>query len=524
MSKPIVPVSGTLKGLLMLMASIHPAADAQIELAHAGEARAVIVADEWVPETTGAFRQLSVSSGEKELLGETFEGATGQSIETRGWTSVEGAYVVSHDGEEAGYSARARSPGSPQFAAVSDKKLSRPHTVTEDAPLTLEYVLARPAGTSHESWAHAGVHTESGERWAHGIHVARGGAVSFEFAAEGADPDRVPLPGEAGRVLDLKMELRPTTVRWYWRNHGSGEPYRRCQEGTIAGPVTIAGVRISTMNHLGDSKRDLAGIRQNAATGDLKKYLDAVTGAEFAIAPVSEVPEGMTRILVGDSHHARALASDVDWDSLGTDDIVIKTVGGDLVLAGGQPRGTVYAIYTFLQDALGCRSWAPGAESIPSQPNLTVPAMDIVYRPPFNMRVHAGTYGATHEARVWHRMSFDVNYDWTTHSFPKLLPPSEHFLEHPDWYMYCKEDGSEDERYSYLYTLSALEREQDRSTGLRVDPPVCGSRPADPAPAGAAVPEQRGGRAGDYRQRPGRVGTRLSGLGVSAENCVGPSG
>ncbi len=451
---------GFLTGLLVLMASIDPAAHAQIELAHAGEARAVIVADEWVPEATAAFRQLSVSAGEEgDLLGETFEGATGQPIETRGWTNVEGAHVVSHDGEESGYSARPRSPGSPQFAAVSDKKLSRPHTVTEDAPLTLEYVLARPADTSHESWAHAGIHTEGGERWAHGVHIARGGDFSFEFAAEGADPDRVPMPGEAGRVLDLKMEMRPATVRWYWRNHGSGEPYKRCQEGTIAGPVTITGVRISTMSHLGDSKRDLAGIRQNAATGDLKKYLDVVTGAEFAIARPMEVPDGVARILVGDSQHARALAPDVDWDSLGTDDIVIKTVGNYLILAGGQPRGTVYAIYTFLQDALGCRWWAPGAASIPSQPNLSVPPMDVVYRPPFNMRVHAGTYGATHEPRVWHRMSFDVNYDWTTHSFPKLLPPSEHFLEHPDWYMYCKEDGSEDERYSYLYTLSALERE-----------------------------------------------------------------
>ena len=456
----LAPILGSFNGALVLAASIHPAAHAQVELAHGGKARAVIVADEWVPETTAAFGQLSVSTPkEEDLLRETFEGTVGQSIGTRGWTNVEGAYVVSHDGKELGYSARARSTDSPQYEAVSEKKLSRPHTITEDAPLTLEYVLARPADTSHESWAYAGVHTENGKRWVHGIHIARGGAVSFEFAAEAADPDRVPMPGEASRVLDMKMEVRPTTVRWYWRNHGAGEPYKRCHEGTISGPVTITGVRISTMNHLGDSKRDLAGLRQNAAADDLKKYLDAVTGAEFEIVRQMEVADGMARILVGDSHHARALAPDVNWESLGPDDIVIKTVGKDLVLAGGQPRGTVYAIYTFLQDNLGCRWWAPGAVSIPSQPNLTVPAMDIVYHPPFNMRVHAGTYGATHEARVWHRLSFDVNYDWTTHSFPKLLPPKEHFLEHPDWFMYCKEDGSEDERYSYLHTLSYLERE-----------------------------------------------------------------
>ena len=166
---------GLLCGLLVLMAPIDPAAHAQVELAHAGEARAVIVADDWMPESTAAFGQLSVSSGQEEdLLAETFEGSAGQSIEARGWTSVEGAFVASHDGEDVGYSARARSTGSPEFEAVSDKELSGPHTITEDAPLTLEYVLARPADTRHESWAYAGVHAESGERWSHGIHIARG--------------------------------------------------------------------------------------------------------------------------------------------------------------------------------------------------------------------------------------------------------------------------------------------------------------------------------------------------------------
>ena len=57
---------GLLCGLLVLMAPIDPAAHAQVELAHAGEARAVIVADDWMPESTAAFGQLSVSSGQEE--------------------------------------------------------------------------------------------------------------------------------------------------------------------------------------------------------------------------------------------------------------------------------------------------------------------------------------------------------------------------------------------------------------------------------------------------------------------------
>ena len=51
----------------------------------------------------------------------------------------------------------------------------------------------------------------------------------------------------------------------------------------------------------------------------------------------------------------RQLAADIKWNTLGTDDIVIRTVGDDLILSDGKPRGFVYAIYTFLHDTVGCR-------------------------------------------------------------------------------------------------------------------------------------------------------------------------
>ena len=41
----------------------------------------------------------------------------------------------------------------------------------------------------------------------------------------------------------------------------------------------------------------------------------------------------MARILIGDTPAARALVPDVDWETLGTDEIVIRTIGKDRRLA-----------------------------------------------------------------------------------------------------------------------------------------------------------------------------------------------
>ena len=87
----------------------------------------------------------------------------------------------------------------------------------------------------------------------------------------------------------------------------------------------------------------------------MKKYLDQVTAANFDIVSTSTDPKGLTRIFVGNSPLVRQLAADIKWNTLGTDDIVIRTVGDDLILSDGKPRGFVYAIYTFLHDTVGCR-------------------------------------------------------------------------------------------------------------------------------------------------------------------------
>lgn len=202
---------------------------------------------------------------------------------------------------------------------------------------------------------------------------------------------------------------------------------------------------------------DPATQRQRTAVHDLKKYLDQVTGAKFDIVSTSTAPKDLPKIFMGHSPVVRQLAPDIKWDTLGTDDIVINTVGNDLILSGGDPHSTVYAIYTFLQDTVGCRWWAPDAESIPSKPILVVPALNIVYGPPLEARFISSEIARRVEVRMKLRLTFDQNYDPTTHTIGhSLLAHGKYFVQHPDWYMYCKDDGSEATKYTYLYRLKQM--------------------------------------------------------------------
>ena len=46
--------------------------------------------------------------------------------------------------------------------------------------------------------------------------------------------------------------------------------------------------------------------------------------------------------------------------------------GGNLILAGHEKRGCLYAVYSFLQDVVGVRWWTPEDTFIPKKPTLVV--------------------------------------------------------------------------------------------------------------------------------------------------------
>ena len=182
---------------------------------------------------------------------------------------------------------------------------------------------------------------------------------------------------------------------------------------------------------------DEATIVEKTAARELSEHLKLVTGADFRIIAEKGVPaDGKSLIFVG--HTGKAPKKDYKFDA-----ILIKMDGGNLILAGHERRGCLYAVYSFLQDVVGVRWWTSEDTFIPKKPTLVV-ADDLVvsYAPRLISRQvhHREAWPGVFSARMKGNGEITPEYggavqivNWC-HSFYKYLPPEKYFDAHPHWY------------------------------------------------------------------------------------------
>jgi len=180
------------------------------------------------------------------------------------------------------------------------------------------------------------------------------------------------------------------------------------------------------------------------AAGELQHFLREISGAEL---PIGDDRAEMTahEILVGDSAHLRALNEKIDWEGLGSEGFVMRTSGGHLILAGGRLRGSMYAVYTFLEEVLGCRWFTPKVARIPRRERVEVgplnarqvPALE--YREPYYAEAFDADWAARNRmngsaSRLDEARGGKIVYHGFVHTFYSLLPPDQYFQEHPEYY------------------------------------------------------------------------------------------
>ncbi|UCC97793.1 MAG: DUF4838 domain-containing protein [Phycisphaerales bacterium] len=223
---------------------------------------------------------------------------------------------------------------------------------------------------------------------------------------------------------------------------GQGQTVTIAEDGVAKAVIVVAGEATEAEEHAAD---------------ELADFLGQITGAAFDIShdPSGQAPAaGKTRLLVG-TEAAKLAAPGFSIDGLGADGIVIRTVRDDLVLAGGRPQGTLYAVYTFLEDQLGCRWWSSKVSTIPKKPTLTlaelnircVPALE--YRETFWFDAFDGDWAARNKSngnseRLDARRGGKHTYEGFVHTFYPLIRPDKYFKDHPEWFSEIKGKRSHD--------------------------------------------------------------------------------
>ena len=187
-----------------------------------------------------------------------------------------------------------------------------------------------------------------------------------------------------------------------------------------------------------------ATVAERHAAEELASFLEQVTGAKFAIRTGTTVGSSPA-LVVGPGAAARKLAPELDFDGLHPDGIVIEIRGPHLILAGDRPRGTLYAVYTFLEDHVGCRWWSSKAGFVPRKPTLTVPPLHVRYVPPLEYRETfwwdafdpdwaVRNKSNANRARLDEKRGGHITYKGFVHTFNPLVPPKTYFKTHPEWF------------------------------------------------------------------------------------------
>lgn len=244
-----------------------------------------------------------------------------------------------------------------------------------------------------------------------------------------------------------------------------------------------------------------ASVTEELAAQELQRYIKAATGAELPIVagPPAAPGNSILLTLVDDAPGTLAIAP----GALGDEGFAIKTAGDDLYLIGARPRSLLYAVYWFLKDYVGARFYCFDDERIPQLAELRIATIDRTERPAFAYR---GLKGWNPVGTQWHWMSkmgmnyvqssmgfsrrgaieperyrqfvdeknkWDMIWDFGGHYTMALVPPEEHFEEHPEWYSLILSDDQIERLGDDYYS-----RDYDVSDGDRKPVQICSSSSA----------------------------------------------
>lgn len=192
------------------------------------------------------------------------------------------------------------------------------------------------------------------------------------------------------------------------------------------------------------------GVERNAAE-ILADYLEKITSAEF-VTVTDSTPAIKNEIVVGVTNRDGEI--DIDRSSFGQDGVRILTENGKLFLTGGEERGTIYSVFTFLEDYLGCRWFTEELTVIPKTDRLAIPSIDYSYVPCFRLRQTYWMFSTVYEDYcVEHKLHSYMAYisdDWggspseycvnSVHTLQWIIRV-DMFEEHPE-YFGCDENGN----------------------------------------------------------------------------------
>ncbi len=203
-----------------------------------------------------------------------------------------------------------------------------------------------------------------------------------------------------------------------------------CDGGKTGYTILVSGTATESEKHAAD---------------DLARFLHEISGATFPVRQTDSPPAADAKVIVVGQGLHKSFVSDTELTGLGHEGYIVRTRGPALAIVGGRPRGTLYGVYSFLEDALGCRWFTPDVSRIPHQARIELKSLDRTVVPVLEYR--STDYPNSRDADWAVRNKINgtqTNLDATrggkivygpfVHTFNSILNPDEQFDRHPEYF------------------------------------------------------------------------------------------
>ena len=185
-----------------------------------------------------------------------------------------------------------------------------------------------------------------------------------------------------------------------------------------------------------------ATVYEQKAAEILQDYLLQISGAALPVIKAGK-HRSPYEIVLGQNERLDELGAGINYQSLKEDGFIIKTDSMRLIIAGGNEKGTLNGVYSFLEKYLGCRMYTPTAKIIPARSQITLGKLNDRQVPAFGFRTTH--YRATWDAEYaeWHKLDHAPDGerpDWGmwVHTFNTLVPPQVYYQSHPEYFSMVK--------------------------------------------------------------------------------------
>ena len=167
-----------------------------------------------------------------------------------------------------------------------------------------------------------------------------------------------------------------------------------------------------------------------------------------------QVIEKTRHVFIGPSQALDVSGVDYNRASLGEEGVQIVVEENQIVIVGGRPRGTLYAVYQFLEDNFGVRFLTYDHTHVPDASRINIPYGSFYYQPPFSFRWSFYTENEIHPELAARlrvntiteeaRLGGKTGQSLISHSFHRWVPFSRYGESHPEYYALI--DGKRDTR------------------------------------------------------------------------------